>query len=396
MAGEAYTLPTGILPVDQAKPAENIEEETEKIAESITAEFRIDPEFRGLIPPLDAVAREELVRSLQKEGCRDKLVICNLDDQYVLLDGHNRYEICKELGIQFETTEITVSDRIDAKIWIIKNQRARRNLDESQRAMLAVALKDLYAEEAKQRQGTRTDLGKKIDKSKAGRSAQKAADDMGVSHQTVMYAEKMAKKGIPELAGLVNSGKVAVSAEANATSLAAEYQQMVVAKVEEKLKDGKHANIPAIIRDLFPKSPENDAEERFTKSKKNLAACLKLLEGIEATQSKDKLAEMLELLGRLTARLNEIGAKPHNQTSQNAPIASDELQTEVEEASSEPSSENSEPTNDEDAGVLDVHSEELANDSTESYADMPGGWGDYQNAIVESRNYFASHLSLDA
>ena len=385
MAGEAYTLPTGILPVDQAKPVENIKEETEKVAASITAEFRIDPEFRGLIPPLDAVAREELVRSLQKEGCRDKLVICKLDDQYVLLDGHNRYEICKELGIQFETTEITVSDRIDAKIWIIKNQRARRNLDESQRAMLAVALKDLYAEEAKQRQGTRTDLGKKIDKSKAGRSAQKAADDMGVSHQTVMYAEKVAKKGIPELAGLVNSGKVAVSAAANATSLAAESQQMVVAKVEEKLKDGKHANIPAIIRDLFPKSPENDAEERFTKSKKNLAACLKLLEGIEATHSQDKLAEMLELLGKLTARLNEIGAKPPDQTSKNAPTASDDLQTDIEEASSEPNSGNSESTYDEDADVLDVDGEELANDSTESFADMPEGWEEYQEAI-ESEN----------
>jgi len=384
MAGEVYSLPSEIISIGQAKPVVNIEEETEKIAASITAEFRIDPEFRGLIPPLDAVAREELVRSLQKEGCRDKLVICKLDDQYVLLDGHNRYEICKELGIQFETTEITVSDRIDAKIWIIKNQRARRNLDESQRAMLAVALKDLYAEEAKQRQGTRTDLGKKIDKSKAGRSAQKAADDMGVSHQTVMYAEKVAKKGIPKLAELVNSGKVAVSAAANATSLAAESQQMVVAKVEEKLKDGKHANIPAIIRDLFPKSPENDAEERFTKSKKNLAACLKLLEGIEATHSQDKLAEMLELLGRLTARLNEIGAKPPDQTSKNAPIASDELQTEIKRESNEPNSDNSESTYDEDADVLDGDGEELANDSsdsTDSSADMPEGWEDYRNAI---------------
>jgi RNA polymerase-interacting CarD/CdnL/TRCF family regulator len=249
--------------------------------------------------------------------------------------------------------------------------------------MLAVALKDLYAEEAKQRQGTRTDLGKKIDKSKAGRSAQKAADDMGVSHQTVIYAEKVAKKGIPELAGLVNSGKVAVSAAANATSLAAESQQMVVAKVEEKLKDGKHANIPAIIRDLFPKSPENDAEERFTKSKKNLAACLKLLEGIEATQSHDKLAEMLELLGKLTARLKEIGAKPPDQTSRNAPIASDDLQTETKETSST-SSDNSEPTNYEDADVLDGDGEELVNDSsdsTDSSADMPEGWEEYQEAI---------------
>ena len=367
--------------MDQGKPPEIAEEET-------VEPLRIDPEFRGLIPPLNPAEKEELAKSLQREGCRDKLVVCRLDGECVFLDGHNRYDICKELGIQFETTEITVSDRIDAKIWILKNQSARRNLDESQRAMLAVALKDLYAEEAKQRQGTRTDLGKKIDKSKAGRSAQKAADDMGVSHQTVMYAEKVAKKGIPELAGLVNSGKVAVSAAANATSLAAESQQMVVAKVEEKLKDGKRANIPAIIRDLFPKSPENDAEERFTKSKKNLAACLKLLEGIEATHSQDKLAEMLELLGKLTARLNEIGAKPLDQTSQNALIASDDLQTEIKGESSEPNSDNSTSLNDGAMAVLDDDGEELANDSlhsAESFADMPEGWEEYQEAI-ESEN----------
>jgi len=99
MAGEVYSLPSEIISVGQAKPAENIEGETEKIAASITAEFRIDPEFKSLMPPLDAVARGELKLSLQKEGCRDKLVICKLDDQYVLLDGHNRYKICKELGI---------------------------------------------------------------------------------------------------------------------------------------------------------------------------------------------------------------------------------------------------------------------------------------------------------
>ena len=390
MAGEAYTLPTGILPVDQAKPVENIEEETEKIAASITAEFRIDPEFKSLMPPLDAVARRELKLRLQKEGCRDKLVVCKLDDQYVLLDGHNRYEICKgeEPEISFETTEISISNRTDAKIWIVKNQKGRRNLNESQRAMLAVTLEALYAEEAKHRQGTRTDLGQKLDKREAGRSAKKAADDMGVSHQTVCYAKDVVKKGIPELAGLVGSGIVAVSAAAKAASLAAESQQMVVAKVEEKLKDGKHANIPAIIRDLFPKSPENDAEERLTKSKKNLAACLKLLEGVEAAQSQDKLAEMLELLGKLTARLNEIGAKPPDQTSKNAPIASDDLQTEIKEASRKPSSENSESTYDEDADVLDVDGEELANDSsdsTDSFADMPEGWEEYQEAI-ESEN----------
>jgi hypothetical protein len=234
--------------MDQGKPAEIAEEET-------VEPLRIDPEFRGLIPPLNPAEKEELKRSLQKEGCRDKLVVCMLDGECVLLDGHNRYDICNENEprIPFETMEIAVSDRIEAKIWILKNQRARRNLDESQRAMLAVSLKDLYAEEAKQRQGTRTDLGKNLDEGKAGRSAQKAADDMGVSHQTVVYAEKVAKNGIPKLAELVNSGKVAVSAAAKATSLTTD-QQQVAEKAEDRIKDNKHPNISALSEISFQKA----------------------------------------------------------------------------------------------------------------------------------------------
>jgi hypothetical protein len=385
VAGEVYSLPAEIISVGQAKPVENVDEETEKVAASITHEFKIDPEFRRLIPPLDAATKEELKLSLQRDGCRDKLTVCKLDGECVLLDGHSRYDICKENEprIPFETTEITVSDRTEAKIWIIKNQRGRRNLNESQRAMLAVALKDLYAEEAKLRQGTRTDLGKDLDERETGRSAEKAGDDMGISHQTVIFAEKVAKKGIPELAGLVNSGKVAVSAAAKATTLSADLQHKVAAKAEERIRDNKHANIAAIIREISPKSLENDAEERFKKSKKNLAACLKLLDGIEATQSQDKLAEMLELLGKLTARLNEIGAKPPDQTSQNEPLSPDDLQTEIKGDSSEPNSDSSESTCDEDADVLN-DDEELANDSlhsAERFADMPDGWEEYQEAI---------------
>ena len=90
MAGVVSTHSTGIIPVGQVKPVENIEEETEKIAASISPEFKIDPEFRNLITPLDLGTRKDLTVSLQKDGCRDGLVICKLDDQYVLLDGHNR------------------------------------------------------------------------------------------------------------------------------------------------------------------------------------------------------------------------------------------------------------------------------------------------------------------
>lgn len=86
-------------------------------------------------------------------------------------------------------------------------------------------------------------------------------------------------------------------------------QQKVAEKAEERIRENKHANIAAIIREISPKSLENDAEERFGKSKKNLAACLKLLEGIEAAHSADLLSEMQSMVEKLRARLNEIGEK---------------------------------------------------------------------------------------
>jgi len=69
---------------------------------------------------------------------------------------------------------------------MIKNQIGRRNLDESQWAMLAVKLEALYAEQAKGRKGSRTDLGQNLGRGEFGRSAEKAAKDTGVSRSQVL------------------------------------------------------------------------------------------------------------------------------------------------------------------------------------------------------------------
>jgi hypothetical protein len=385
MAGEAGTNPTNINQVGQEKAVEDIEAEIEKDASFVMLEFKIDPEFKDLIPPLDPATREDLKKSLQKEGCRDKLAICKLDDQFVILDGHNRYEICKELDILFETAEINVSNRTEAKIWIIKNQRSRRNLDESQRAMLAVRLEALYAEDAKSRQGTRTDLGKELVKKEEKTSAEKAAKDMGVSHQTVSFAKIVSNKCIPEIVKLVESGKVAVSAASKAASLGTESQKTIVEKVEAQIKDGKHANVTAIIREITPKNSENDAEERFGKTKKNLATCLKLLEGIEITKSQENLAEMRALLEKLMARLNEIGTINPDSSSQDVAIATDSFQTEIKEEPKEENSENVESIEDKvDNEFADDGLESVGGDSSNSMDDLtelPEDWDFYKDAM---------------
>lgn len=96
--------------------------------------FTIDPEFKAIVPPLRSEERAHLEASLAAEGCRDPLVVWR--GRNVLLDGHNRYEICTSLGIPFRTTEIDLPDREAAADWIDANQLGRRNLTPDQYSLL--------------------------------------------------------------------------------------------------------------------------------------------------------------------------------------------------------------------------------------------------------------------
>ncbi|MCX7048585.1 MAG: hypothetical protein NTX50_24250 [Candidatus Sumerlaeota bacterium] len=88
----------------------------------------IDPEFRALIPPLSPEELAQLEENLVRDGCRDDLVAWQSDDGDVLLDGHNRYEICTRRGISFKVHYLTFDDRDAAADWIDSNQLGRRNL----------------------------------------------------------------------------------------------------------------------------------------------------------------------------------------------------------------------------------------------------------------------------
>ena len=92
----------------------------------------IDDHFQSLIPPLSAEEKAQLEENIKVEGCRDTLITW----QGILLDGHNRFEICNRLNIPFRTMEIDLPDRDAAEDWIDKNQLGRRNLTPDQMSLL--------------------------------------------------------------------------------------------------------------------------------------------------------------------------------------------------------------------------------------------------------------------
>src|SRR3990167_6975797 len=92
----------------------------------------IDQEFQSLIPPLSSEELIQLESNIVKDGCRDPLVAWG----GVIVDGHNRYEICTRLGLPFTVTEIEFSSRESAMDWMDANQLGRRNLTTDQRSII--------------------------------------------------------------------------------------------------------------------------------------------------------------------------------------------------------------------------------------------------------------------
>ncbi len=94
--------------------------------------LKTDEEFKHLIRPLRRREYAQLEQNILADGCRDPIVVWN----DVIVDGHNRYEICVRHGISFETKDMEFECREAAIAWICANQLGRRNITEETRKFL--------------------------------------------------------------------------------------------------------------------------------------------------------------------------------------------------------------------------------------------------------------------
>lgn len=101
--------------------------------DSKAPELTVDREFRDLIRPLLKDEYRHLEAALLADGCREPITVW----KGIIVDGHNRYEICRRLGIPFDIRERHFDNREEAIIWICSNQLGRRNIaDETRRYLI--------------------------------------------------------------------------------------------------------------------------------------------------------------------------------------------------------------------------------------------------------------------
>lgn len=99
--------------------------------------IKINPEFKDLLPPLREDEYKGLEESILREGCREPILLWD----NVIIDGHNRHEICSKHEVRFNTKRINFESDIHARVWIRRTQlKERRNLSDADRIKVAICL----------------------------------------------------------------------------------------------------------------------------------------------------------------------------------------------------------------------------------------------------------------
>lgn len=182
----------------------------------LTKELRpltIDPEFRDLIPPLTDEERRMLEDSIVANGCESPLVVWN----DTIVDGHNRYDICRKHSIPFTVLEKGFADRDAALMWMIQTQLGRRNLTTYQKGELALRFEPLLKAQAKERLVTSTGGNEPRpvqNSSQAGigeKTRDKVADIAGVSHDTIKKVKKLVTSADDETKQRLRRGDVSIN-----------------------------------------------------------------------------------------------------------------------------------------------------------------------------------------
>ena len=212
----------------------------------------IDREFKSLIPPLTPDEYNGLEQSIRTDGCRDALVLWG----DILVDGHNRYEICTSHNVPFQTAQKDFADRDDAKLWMMHNQLARRNLNDFQRIEITHKCEDAVRAKAAERQEqTRFGGGGKI-----STTSEKARDELGamagVSGKTYEHAVTVMQEAPEPVVNAARQNALSINAAYQVTRMEPEQQQEISRRIEHIYEEPHETRTPkAIIQDVIQHKP---------------------------------------------------------------------------------------------------------------------------------------------
>jgi len=224
-------------------------------------ELKIKEEFKKLIPPLTPDEYKQLESNCIEEGIRDAIITWN----GYIIDGHNRYKIAQDWCLVFKLEPKEFKSEQDVKVWMINNQFGRRNLQSYQRGVLALQLKSVYSEIAKDKQEKGFNqysppqiFGEAINETKKENETNfKIAKLANVSHETIRKVEKIEQKAAPEIKEKLLTGELSINQvyqdikkeEKKAEVKEKIQSQRIETKISENIKNGNCLEILESLED---------------------------------------------------------------------------------------------------------------------------------------------------
>ncbi len=206
----------------------------------------VNEELKAYIDPLTPQEHEALERSILAEGCRDALVLWG----DLLIDGHNRYGICTQHGLPFNTVQATRFQTMeDVHLWMIDQHLGRRSVSDFQRGVLALRKKEIVqarqarAAAAAPAEGdapaaeaapAATPAAAGGEESLASREA--IARAARISSNQVVMIEKIRSQAAPEVVEAVKSGVISINAAAAVATLPQEEQVAAATAGKDELR----------------------------------------------------------------------------------------------------------------------------------------------------------------
>ena len=230
-------------------------------------------DLQSYIEPLTPDEHDALERSLLAEGCRDALVLWG----DVLVDGHNRYGLCRKHGLAFNTVQNPRFQSIeDVHLWMIDQHLGRRSVSDYQRGVLALRKKEIVAARESAAKAARKDahmraevLGQAEPLDPIGgepvavaqpplKSREEVAKAARLSPTQVTMIEKIQKQAAPEVVAALRAGTISLNAAAAVASLPVDEQVAAASAGKDELKQAAKR-----VREAT-KKPREEASQRPT------------------------------------------------------------------------------------------------------------------------------------
>lgn len=188
-------------------------------------ELSINNKFKDLIPCLSNEEFLQLEENILRDGIREPICVWN----GVILDGHNRYSIAQKHVLNFQTKEMTFDNENECIYWIIKNQLGRRNITVFVRNELALKLKPVLQELAK---NNLSNAGKGLEISTKVNTREELSIIANTSSNTISKVEKIQQNAIPKVIEIVRKNDISINQAEKISQFTPEKQERILPFVE--------------------------------------------------------------------------------------------------------------------------------------------------------------------